>query len=98
MIDLKSRRIKFLRTHIDPSIGTMPRNAFNFDDMQAHAEVTPIGVYVKIKTGEEYLVPFSNIQAIRFLSEKPPEKKPLPKDLLPPEAGEAATSEVPAKG
>lgn len=75
-MELKNRIANRFRCHIDPQIGR-PKNAFCKTDPElkdAHFELTPIGVYVRLKVRqdgttwreEEHIVPYANIQYIRL--------------------------------
>ncbi len=79
MVDIKGRKIEFLRTHLNPGIGPMPNNAHNFTQMGAYSEILAIGVYVKTKLGHEHLIPYSNIQCIQLA----PEEKAAPQAEAP---------------
>lgn len=68
-VKLSGRKIKFFRCHIDPTIGPKPKNAFDPVAMNMQAELTPLGIYTKLPTGEENLVPYPNIQSIRLMPE-----------------------------
>jgi hypothetical protein len=71
--NLNGRKIQMFRAHIDPMIGPTPRNAFNCKEHGLTAELLPQGVFVTfLKTGQEHLVPFANLQSIKF--------EPLPKE------------------
>lgn len=72
------------RCHIDPCIPPKPRNAFHIKEFQGSTfELTPGGVYVKIKLNvpgnveqwSEHLVPFANLQSVKFLPLDPKEKE-----------------------
>lgn len=75
-MNLKDRKISQFRCHISPQIGPMPKQAFSKkDNPGAEFELTPVGIYVKMKVSEgagrpprweEYLVPFSNIQNMKL--------------------------------
>lgn len=82
-MNLSTRRIKMIRTHIDPQIGPNPKLAFSITDPLLQAidlemELTPIGVWAKWidkrnnNEPHEHLVPFANIQSIK-LEPKPTE-------------------------
>lgn len=77
-MNLAKRRILMFRTYDDPSIGPKPRQAFSMKELPLwHMEMTQIGVYVKwpeisqtgAKKFHEHLVPFANIQTIKFYEE-----------------------------
>lgn len=75
MADIKTRKVEMFRAHIDPAIGAKAKNAFKLGaDGIKEMEMSPIGVYVKWvntspgNTGQEseHVVPFANIQSIKF--------------------------------
>lgn len=74
-MELKNRKISRFRTHLDPQIGPKPRQAFDMREMGFEAELTPIGVYIKVKrtepgkgtTEEEHVVPYANVQSIKLI-------------------------------
>lgn len=86
-MDIKNRKITRFRCYYDPMVGAKPKQAFDKSEFpHADFELTPVGVYVRInmKTGpratdlrlEEHLIPFANIQSIKFMPLPEPEKKP----------------------
>lgn len=90
MADLKNRKIKMFRCHLDPAIGPRPRNAFSKHECQEwDFELTPVGVYVHARyavpggrtmTESEHLVPFANVQSIQFIMEEAVDDKKGKKD------------------
>ncbi len=73
MIDLKHRKVKFFRAHIDPGCHPMPKNACMHTDFKA-MELIPAGVYVMNHKDEEFIVPFSNIQTLKLMPVEEPAK------------------------
>ena len=83
--DLKNRKVEMFRCHLDPNINGKSQNAFSKLDIRFAGwtfELTPVGVYVSGKaakpggkemTDEDHLVPFANIQSIKFAK---PDAKP----------------------
>lgn len=78
-VKLTGREIDYFRCHIDPSIGPKPRNAFKVDEMKMVALMTPVGIYTRLPSGEESVVPYPNIQSIRLKPEVAEEEKPAKK-------------------
>ena len=83
-MNLRDRKIQRFRCTVDPMIPPRPRNAFDNgpkgDCRGWEFELTPAGVYVKCiltipgqakAETQEHLVPFGNIQSIKFLPEEP---------------------------
>lgn len=82
-MELKNRKVQQVRYHYDPMIAGKPKQAWNLKDMgdDAHMELTPIGVYMKIWVGpanmkvlQEHIVPFANTQSIMLATEEKPTK------------------------
>ena len=75
LFSLSGRGVARFRTHIEPGIGPKPRNAFDMREQMFDAELTPIGIYVKMtrtepgkgQSVEEHVVPYSNIQSIKLV-------------------------------
>ena len=76
-MELYGRKIAMFRCHIDPGFGGIPKNAFTMGQGMGQtpgiAILTPIGIYVRLDIQElvkknlhEHLVPFANLQSIRF--------------------------------
>lgn len=74
-MDIKNRKVKMFRCHLDPAIGARAKNAFMVgQDGVKSAELCPVGVYVEWVNPSpgnshdviEHLVPFSNIQSIKL--------------------------------
>ena len=90
MANLKDRRVKMFRCHLDPMINGKSQNAFDANDVRFAGwtfELTPVGVFVTGKQvmpgGKEilpmeHLVPFANIQSIQFFPEVKPNAAPKP--------------------
>lgn len=81
-MDIKNRKVKMFRCHIDPMMGARPKNAFMVKDYPgSECELTPVGVWFRLNVVQpqqkacmkEYLVPYANIQSIELELE---EKKP----------------------
>lgn len=79
MVDLKNRKISVFRCHIDPVIpGLQAKNAFDVSALGGEAELTPIGVWLKLPLKgrdnqtyfQEHVIPFANIQAVRLENSK----------------------------
>jgi len=58
-------------------VGPAPKNAFDMRTMKGcHFELTPIGVYAKVKSKnekgewcwEEHVIPYANVQSIKLMS------------------------------
>lgn len=74
-MDLNNRKIAQFRCHIDPMIPPKPRQSFDKRELPNwDFEYTDNGVYVKSITQVpgsdqkvfEFLIPFANVQSIRF--------------------------------
>lgn len=68
-LKLAGRKVEMFRTHIDPMIGPTPRNAFVPASlgMEAYVNEECSGIIVRlIESGQEYYVPYSNIQSSRL--------------------------------
>lgn len=78
-LKLAGRKVEMFRCHIDPMIGPTPRNAFVPASlgMEAFVNEECSGIIVRlIESGQEYYVPYSNIQSSRLA----PETVEPPKD------------------
>lgn len=92
MANLKDRKVKMFRCHLDPQINGKSQMAFTTLDVRFagwNFELTPVGVYVTGKQAKpggreqeavEHLVPFSNIQSIEFFPEVKNAVKPAKED------------------
>lgn len=74
-MNISKRKIQMFRCYYDPQIGGKSRQAFSKVELPKwDMEMTQIGVYVKwpeIRQGgivkyHEHLVPFANIQSLKF--------------------------------
>lgn len=76
-ININGRKIHMFRCHLDPCIPPAPANAFCVGQKNiAAAELTPAGVFVTTSKEQlEFLIPYSNVQAIRLAPEPKDEKK-----------------------
>lgn len=78
-LKLSGRKVEMFRCHIDPMIGPTPRNAFvpSSLGMEAYVNEECTGIMVRlVETGQEYYVPYSNIQSSRLA---PQDDQPLVK-------------------
>ncbi len=77
-MNVSKRKILMFRCIAEPSIGPKPRQAFSKQELSSwDFELTPVGVYVRlpvrinnVETFAEHLVPFANIQTIKFAPEE----------------------------
>lgn len=83
-MNISKRKIMMFRCYHDPMIGPKPRQAFSLKECPTwDMELTPVGVYVKwpeLANGKmvrehEHMVPFANVQSIKFAEESDADKK-----------------------
>lgn len=81
MEDLTKKKIQFFRAYRDPSIGPKPAFAFHTDAMKLEVEHHPEGIFVRTQknaknpTGSEHLVPWANVESVRYVVEDSKNKK-----------------------
>jgi hypothetical protein len=65
---LTNRQVQVFRCQVDPMVGQKSRLAHVCEPAQGieHAELTPVGIYLKTTLGHEHLIPFANVQSIRL--------------------------------
>lgn len=77
-MNISKRTVQMFRCYHDPMIGPKPRQAFSMVELPNwYMELTPVGVYVKCpikdknnkEVFQEHVVPFANIQSIKFIAE-----------------------------
>lgn len=65
-MEVANRSIQMFRCYRPPLIGPTPKLAYVPKDSGLHAELCEFGIYVRESKGFEHLVPYANLESIRF--------------------------------